>query len=184
MAIASLDAFIGSWEDAIVETEAALSLFTQIGNKEGQADGWAELTTIYSDRTSSVKNFDKAKDCYKKALDLGYARTLDLDLMEIYLQTGKYSEAARIAADSARTCSKERNDACRAHALISLSEAERLNGRLSASRTALGEAKPLVSKSADFYLRGRLVYQESRLLASEGKLNDALTSYKPAHFYR
>lgn len=46
------------------------------------------------------------------------------------------------------------------------------------SRSALNEARPLVAKSSDLYLEGRLEYQGSRLLASEGKTHEALTSYK------
>ena len=62
--------------------------------------------------------------------------------------------------------------------MISLSEAERLGGNLKASRSSLDAARPLVAKSPDLYLKGRLQYQGSRLLASEGKLNEALISYQ------
>jgi CHAT domain-containing protein/uncharacterized protein HemY len=178
LAIASTDGMVGNWEDAVSESETALSLFEKIGNKEGQANSWAELTGVYSDRTSSVKDFNKAEECYRKALDLGHGKILDLDLMEIHLQTGKYSEAAKIARDRVQDCSKDKDNSCRAHALISLSEAERLSGNFRDSRAALNEARPLVSRSPELYLRGRLMYQESRLLASEGKLNDALASYQ------
>jgi len=178
LAIASTDGLVGNWDDAITESENALSLFEKIGNKEGQANSWAELTGIYSDRTSSVKDFAKAEECYRKALDLGHGKILDLDLMEIHLQTGKYSEAARIAKDRIQDCLKDKDTSCRAHALISLSEAERLDGNFRDSRAALNEARPLVSRSPELYLRGRLIYQESRLLASEGRLNDAFTSYQ------
>lgn len=178
LAIATTDGLVGNWDDAISESQIALALFEKIGNKTGQANSWAELTGIYSDRTSSVKDFHKAEECYRKALDLGHGKILDLDLMEIHLQTGKYSEAAKIARDRVQDCLKDKDDSCRAHALISLSEAERLSGNFRDSRAALTEARPLVSKSPELYLRGRLIYQESRLLASEGKLNDALASYQ------
>ena len=75
-------------------------------------------------------------------------------------------------------CLKEMDTSCQAHGLISLSEAERLGGNLKASRSALNKARPLVAKSPDLYLKGRLQYQGSRLLASEGKLNEALSSYR------
>lgn len=178
LAIASTDGMVGNWDDAISESETALSLFEKIGNKEGQANSWAELTGIYADRTSSVKDFNKAEECYRKALDLGHGKILDLDLMEIHLQTGRYYEAAKTARDRVQDCLKDKDDNCRAHALISLSEAERLSGNVRESRAALNEARPLVSRSPELYLRGRLMYQESRLLASEGKLNDALASYE------
>ncbi len=178
LALAAVVGFLGAWEDSVTETEIALKLFETLGNREGQADCWAHLTSIYSDRTSSLKDFDKAQDCYRKALELGYGKTLGLDLLEIYLQTGKYGEAARIAREDIQDCLKEKDTSCQAHGLISLSEAERLGGNLKASRSALNEARPLVAKSPDLYLKGRLQYQGSRLLASEGKLNEALSSYQ------
>jgi CHAT domain-containing protein/tetratricopeptide (TPR) repeat protein len=178
LALAGVVGFLGAWEDSVTESEIALKLFEKIGNKEGQGFCWAHLTAVYSDRTSSLKDFDKAQECYRKALEFGYGRTLDLDLMEIYLQTGKYGEASKIAKGGIQDCLKEKDSNCQAHALISLSEAERLGGNLKSSRNALNQARPLVTKSADLYLKGRLEYQGSRLLASEGKFDEALSSYK------
>jgi CHAT domain-containing protein/tetratricopeptide (TPR) repeat protein len=178
LAIAELDGLIGTGEDAVGETETALNLFQDIGDKPGQAAGWAELTIIYSDRTSSVRNFDKAQECYAKAEDLGYGKSLELDLMEIYLQTGKYGEAEKIAEAGVRTCPKDTNSDCLAHRLLSLSEAQRLNGEILAASSSLNEARPLVSKSQDFYLHGRLLYAEARQLASEHKLEEALAAYE------
>jgi CHAT domain-containing protein/tetratricopeptide (TPR) repeat protein len=178
LGVASIDDLVGNWDDALSETQTALGLFEKLANKEGQALCWAELTDIYADRTSFLKDFDKAQECYRKAKDLGYGTTLDLDLLEIYLQTGKYSDATKIANDRIQDCLKQKDNDCKAHALISLSEAERLGGNVKASREALTEARPLALKSPEFYLRGRLVYQESRLLASEGRLDDALASYE------
>ncbi len=153
LAIAVLDAVIGGWDDSLSETTKALDLFQTIGNKEGQASCWAELTEIYCDRSSSLKNFDKARECYAKAQEFSDRKTLRLDLMEIDLQTGKFSEAAKFADESFRECQKTKDPACQAHALISLSEAEGLQG-------------------------GRFLYAEARLLVREGKLDEALFSYK------
>jgi len=178
LALAGVVGFLGAWDDSVTEAEVALKLFEQVGNRDGQAACWAHLTSIYSDRTSSLKDFDKAQECYRKALELGYGKTLGLDLMEIYLQTGRYGEAAKIAREDIQDCLKEKDPSCQAHGLISLSEAERLGGNLKASRSALNEARPLVAKSPELYLKGRLQYQGSRLLASEGKLDQALSSYQ------
>lgn len=178
LAIAGLNTVIGGWEDAISESEMALGLFQKIGNKEGQAACWAVLTGIYSDRSSSLKNFDKAQECYEKAQEFGYGKILQLDLMEVYLQTGKYAEAANIANESIQNCLKDANVDCQAHGLLSLSEAKRLGGDINAARSALNEARPLASKSQDLYLRGRLLYGEARQLTSERKLDEALASYK------
>jgi CHAT domain-containing protein len=178
LAIAELDGLVGAWEDAVTESEMALKLFQDIGHKNGQADSWAHLTGIYSDRSSSLKNFEKAQECYVKAEELGYGESLQLDLMEVYLQTARYAEAVKIAKDSVQRCTKEANVDCQAHGLLSLSEAQRLNGEIESARAALNQARPLVSKSRDIYLRGRLLYAEARQLKSEKRLDEALTSYK------
>ena len=177
IAIAELDTMVGSWEDAVRDTQIALNLFQDIGDKKGQAAGWAVLTGIYSERSSSLKNFDKAQECYRKALELGGGENLRFELIEIYLQTGKYAEATKIAKDDFQRCAQANND-CRANVLITLSEAQRLNGDINAARSSLNEALPLASKSQDLYLRGRLLYGEARQLTSEHKLNEALASYE------
>lgn len=178
LAVSQLDTVVGSWEDAVLEAETALALFQKLSHKDGQALCWAVLTGIYSDRSSSLKDFNRAQECYSKAEEFGYGKALLLDLMEIQLQTGMYSEAAKIARERNQDCLKEKDTDCRAHALLSLSEAERLNRNLKAARAALNEARPLASKSSDLYLRGRLLYAESRLLASEGSYNKSLSSYR------
>jgi CHAT domain-containing protein/Tfp pilus assembly protein PilF len=177
-AIAALDTVIGSWDDAVSESQIALDLFQRIGSRQGQADCWALLTGVYCDRSSSLKDFDKAQECYAKAQDFGYGKTLQLDLMEIYLQTGKYSDAAKIANESFQDCQQSKNTECQSYALISLSEAERREGDLKASRSALNKARPIASQSPEIYLRGQFLYAEARLLVSEGKLDEGLASYE------
>ena len=177
-AIAEVDTVIGSWDDAVSESQIALDLFHKIGSREGQAACWAMLTSVYCDRSSSLKDFDKAKECYAKAQEFGYGKTLQFDLMEIYLQTGKYSEAAKLANESFQDCQQRKNTECQSYALLSLSEAERREGDLKASRSALNKARPTASQSPDIYLRGQFLYAEARLLVSEGKLDEGLASYK------
>src|SRR5208283_1531534 len=43
IAIAELDGLIGGWEDAVSESQVALSLFQEIDDKKGQAATWAVL---------------------------------------------------------------------------------------------------------------------------------------------
>jgi CHAT domain-containing protein/tetratricopeptide (TPR) repeat protein len=178
LAIAQLSGEIGAWDDALTESQIALDLFQGIGSREGQAASWATLTGIYCDRTSSLKDFDKAQACYTKAQDFGYGKALQLDLMEIYVQTGKYSEAAKIASETLAECKTSQSTGCEAHALISLSEAKRLEGNLKAARSALDEARPSALKSQELYLHGRFLYAEARLQESEGKVDESLASYK------
>jgi CHAT domain-containing protein/tetratricopeptide (TPR) repeat protein len=178
LATAELDELIGGWEDALSESETALKLFQDLGDKKGQAASWADLTSIYSDRNSSVKDADKARKCSTQAHDLGYGESLQLDLAELYIQTGNYAEIIKIANESLQVCGQNRNTDCQAHALISLSEANRLSGNTKAGRTALDQAEPLAQKSEDVYLHGRFLYSQARQLAAEGKLGEALTAYK------
>ena len=176
LAVAELDSIVGSWDEAVADTETALNLFQDLGDKPGQAAAWAELTGIYGERSSSLKNFDKALECYKRAQALGYGEGLDLDLVEIYIQTGRYIEAAKIANVAIQQCAKD--DDCRANVLLSLSEAQRLNGDIKAARSSLNEARPIALQSPDLYSHGRLLYGEARQLTSEGKLDEALISYQ------
>lgn len=178
LAKATVDTVIGGWDDAVSEIQTALDIFRRIGNKEGQASCWEQLTEVYSDRSSSLKNFDKAQEYYAKAQEYGYGKSLQLDLIEIYIQTGRYADASKIARESLQDCLLDKNKECQAHALLSVSEAERLNGHLKESRSALNQARPIASTSQEVYLRGRLLYAEARLLVSEGKLDEALISYK------
>ena len=125
-----LDTFIGSWDDAVSESQIALDLFQTDWEQGRPSILLGSFNGIYCDRSSSLKNFDKAQECYAKAQEFGFGKTLQLDLMEIYLQTGKYSEAAKIASESFQDCQESQNTDCQAHALLSLSEAERLEGDL------------------------------------------------------
>jgi CHAT domain-containing protein len=178
LGIAELDAFIGAWDDALIESKAALNLFEELDNKKGQAASWADMTAIYSDRTSSLKDFDQAKQCYAKAHELGYGQDLELDLAELYLQTGKYADLERIANSTIHTCSKSRDTDCQAHALLSLSESKRLQGDLKSARLALNQASGLAATSSDVYLHGRLLYGQAKQLTSEEKLQAALATYR------
>ncbi len=178
LATSELDELIGGWEDALAESQTALKLFQDLGDKKGQAASWADLTGVYSDRNSSVKDPDKARECYAQAHDLGYGESLQLDLAELYLQTGNYAEIIKIADESLQVCTKSGNTDCQAHAFISVSEANRLSGNTKMGRTALDQAEPLAKKSEDVYVRGRFLYAKARQLAAEDKRNQALATYK------
>jgi len=178
LSIGALDGTLGSWDEARSETQTALELFQRIGNREGEADSWAQLMEIYSARESSLKDFDKALEFYEKAKSLGYGDRLQFDLQEIYIQTGKYEEAVRAANEGMTACLKDRDDDCRAHGLLSLSEAMRLGGDVKAARAALDQARPLALKSQDLYLHGRLMYGEAHQLVAEHKLDKGLAEYR------
>lgn len=178
LALSYLYQLLGQWDDAIIRVNKALQFFQEAKDKEGEATAYAEMVNIYGDRTSGVKDFDKALQYYSAAERLGYGPRLNLDLVEIYLQTGRYSEAIKAAAEGIKTCIKERDKDCQAHGLLSLSEAERRSGDLKAARSSLMQAAGLVAKSSDFYLRGRLLYGEANQRRAEGRLGEAVELYK------
>lgn len=178
LASAQVETIVGAWDDSLADANAALKLYQSSGNKSGQGDVWALMTDIYADRSSSLKNFKEAHECYLKAEECGYGKGLQLDLMEMDLQTADFTEATKIAADRLQDCRSENDSSCEANAFVSLSEARRSAGNLRDARSALESARPMVSNGHDVYLEGRFKYAESRLLVSEGKLQAALVSYK------
>ena len=178
LSIAGLDGTLGSWDEALNETRTALELFQSIGNREGESDSWAQLMEIYSARESSLRDFDKALEFYEKAKNLGYGQRLQFDLVEIYIQTGKYDQAVTAAKEGMSACKKDNDFECEAHGLLGLSEANRLGGNVKAARSELDQAGPLALRSQDLYLHGRYLYGEARQLVSERNLNEALVNYK------
>jgi CHAT domain-containing protein len=178
LALAQLDTVIGNWDESVREAQTAMDLSLKAGSKEAEGATWAELMSIYEERSSSVKDFAKAEDCYRRAKELGVGKSLQVELIELDVQTGKFSEAAAIARDAIKDCQKERDTDCEAEQLISVSEAERLSGNLSASASALNNAGRLVSKSQDVYLIGRQLYAEANLLKAQNKLDNSRKAYQ------
>jgi CHAT domain-containing protein/tetratricopeptide (TPR) repeat protein len=178
LAIGSSEGDIGDWEEAVNEIETARRLFEQLNNKWGQALCWSELVRVYSDRESSLKDFDRAQECYRKAKDLDPTVISSSALGEIYLQTGRYMDAQNAANELIRSCEKDGDTTCQAHGLLSLAEARWHSGDLKGARSAVDQVPALVAKSPNLYLRGRMLYGQARLLVKENRLAEALASYK------
>jgi len=166
---------LGQFDDALNATEKALGTFKALEDKQGEMLANVVLGEIYSDRTSSIRDFEKAMAYYSTAKQLGYAS--NDELLEIYLQTGRYSEAITAAKGLVAACIKVRDNACQAGALITLAENERKNGNLAESALALRNARRGAVESKDVYLQGRLLYGEAGQERAEGHLQQALESY-------
>jgi CHAT domain-containing protein/tetratricopeptide (TPR) repeat protein len=177
LAVGGLDELFGYWEESVNKAQEALALFKKTRNREGESAAYAELVNIYGDRTSSVKNFEKALTYYKEAERLGYGPRLQLDLLEVYLQTHQFSQAIRSAQEGLKACVKEHDSDCQAHALLSMAEAKRNSTDLKGARSDMTEAKELATEAKDTYLQGRLLYGEARQERAEGHLDVALTRY-------
>lgn len=178
MDLAELDDLEGDWQGAVEQTMRARTIFQQIGNRDSESDADSELAAIYSDRESSIRDFDLARKYMGLAQKLHYSKRREFDDIEIDIQMKKYSEAAAIAKDILSGCRQEKDTVCLASGLVSLAEAERLSGELDASDAALREAQPLVRKNQDIYLRGRLLYGEANQARTSGHFRSAVGFYE------
>ncbi len=178
LAIASSEEFIGNWEDAVGEIETARSQFEQLNDKQGEAFCWSELVEVYSERESTLKDFDRAQECYRKAMELDSTTISSVALSEMYLQTGRYIDAQNAATEYIISCEKDGDTTCHAHGLLSLAEAKWHSGDLKGARLAFDQVPALVAQSPNFYLQGRMLYGQARLLVKENRLAEALVSYK------
>ncbi|MGA8221051.1 MAG: CHAT domain-containing protein, partial [Candidatus Acidiferrales bacterium] len=178
MDLAELDSLEGDWPGALEQTMRARTIFQQIGDRDGEADADSGVADIYSDRTSTVRDFDMARKYMDLAQKLHYSKRRKFDDIEIDIQTKKYSEAVASAKDILAGCRREKDTACLANGLISLAEAERLSGDLNASDAALQQAEPLVAKHQDIYLRGQLLYGEANQERAAGHFRKAVSFYQ------
>lgn len=178
LALSEVDAVEGDWQDALEEATAAQEEFATIDDRDDESDADAELAYVYSDRTSTMKDFGMARKYFKDAQKLNYERLRELDEIEIDIQTKKYSDAVQMAKDGIAACHAGGDSDCTANALISLAEAERLSGDFKTSSETLKEAKPLVAKSRDFYLEGRYLYGEANQERAAGHFIAAVAFYE------
>ena len=176
--LADTDAILGLWDEALDAANASLGTFRDIDTHDqtGEALANAELANIFGDRSSSLKDFDKARAYYATAQQLGYAD--EADLVEIDLQTQRYSDAVKAAQIGLTTCTQRKEAFCEAHAFISLSEAQRKAGDISAAAFSLREAQQRAAKINDWYLQGRLLYGQAGQQRAEGRFEQAAASYE------
>jgi tetratricopeptide (TPR) repeat protein len=174
--LAELGEILGQWEDAATSANRALEIFNSLKDTQGTVSSYAELASIYGDRASSFRDFDKAMAYYSEATKLG--ANLQFDLVEIYSQTGRISEAINAAKAAIQDCIKNKNTECQAGGLVGLAEVERKNGDLAAAASSLKEARRLSAGIKDVYFQGSLLYREAGQLRAEGHLEQALKSYQ------
>jgi CHAT domain-containing protein/tetratricopeptide (TPR) repeat protein len=174
--LAGLCEILGQWEDAATFANKALGIFNALEDKQATVSAYAELASIYGDRASSFRDFDKAMEYYSEATKLGV--NLQSDLVEIYSQAGQLAKAINAAKAVIQDCIKSKNIECQAGGLIDLAEVERKNGDLIAAASSLKEAKRLSAGIKDVYFQGSLLYREAGQLRAEGHLEQALRSYQ------
>ena len=179
MTLSTFYGILGRSEDAATAAEKSLELFQSLNNPQGTVTAYTALVNIYGDRASSIRDFDKAMKYYSEGIKIGPFRSqLDGELVEIYVQTGRFAEAITTSESGYQSCVRSRNTDCQAGWLISLAEAQRKIGNLAASTSSLNQARHLAANSKDLYLQGRLLYGEAGLERARGSLDQAFRSYK------
>lgn len=177
MMLGELDELEGDSRNALEEFTASETAFHKLGNTDGESSADADLAALYSDRNSSVKDFDAARKYFALAQNLHYDKIRELDDLEIDIQTKNFSDAMKVAKETLSTCQATDSN-CIGHGLISLAEAERLSGDLKESSATLNRAKSLVTKDQDIYLRGRFLYAEANQERASGHFAAAVTFYE------
>ena len=112
----------------------------------------------------------------REATKLG--ANIQSDLVEIYSQNGRLSEAIAAAKTAIQECIKNHNLECQAGGLADLAEVERKNGDLAAAASSLKEARRLAPGIKDVYFQGSLLYREAGQQRAEGHLEQALKTYQ------
>jgi tetratricopeptide (TPR) repeat protein len=174
--LAGLCEILGQWEDAATAANQALEIFNSLKDRHGAISSYAELASIYGSRESSFRDFDKALAYYSEATKLG--GNLQSDLVEIYSQNGRLSEAINAAKSAIQECIKNHNVECQAGGLADLAEVERKKGDLAAAASSLKEARRFAPGIKDVYFQGSLLYREAGQLRAEGHLEQAKKTYQ------
>ncbi len=179
MTLSTFYGILGRSEDAATAAEKSLELFQSLNNPQGTVTAYTALVNIFGDRASSVRDFDKAMKYYSEGIKIGPFRSqLDGELVEMYVQTGRFAEAITTSETGYHSCVRSRDTDCQAGWLTSLAEAQRKNGDLAASTSSLNQARHLAANSKDLYLQGRLLYGEAGLERARGNLEQAFRFYK------
>lgn len=130
--------------------------------------------SVYGDRGSDLRDLDKALSAYKKGLEVdGSARnTLDVDLIEVYEQQSNFSGAIEVAREGIKRCGKDLT--CSANLQVSLAEAYLGTGDVASAQRELNKAEEPISRDADTYLLGRLLYVSGKAAMAAGNYRQAV----------
>jgi tetratricopeptide (TPR) repeat protein len=116
---------VGSWQEGLEQVESAIPVLQQFKDTDDEYVAYAELSAIYGARESELKNLDKALEFYQMAHQLlvkthpERAAELDLDLVEIYWQMGRFKDAISKANEALDYYKQLKDEADEGGALIS-----------------------------------------------------------------
>ncbi len=184
LALASDLEIVGSWQEALDQVYRAIPVFQKFKNAESEYVAYTELSAIYGERESELKDLDKALVFYQKAYALVMkshperAASLNLDVAEIYWGMGRFKDAISKTNEALDYFREIKDEPDQAAALISRAEAERSDGDLRAAEKSLQLARPLVMGSKNFYITGTFYYNQARLYRSQGRLKESIGQYE------
>jgi CHAT domain-containing protein len=171
---------LGEWGACLHASSEALDKFSATGNKEGQLWAYGYLMSVYSERSSEMKDFSKAADIYLQASKLTGVKpdeSLQMNLLEMYVQTGAYDLAVDVTQKAEAYCLENKDEMCSAYVHLYLAEIDGKRGLYKEARTELEKARPLVKKVGDFYLQGVFHYKTALLARMMGNYDEAVAAY-------
>ena len=175
---------VGDWQEALDLLNSLLPVFRQFNDIANQARVYSLLADVYSERESNLKDFDKALEYYRSAVELAEKADasrkpeLLLTLEEILWQQKRYKEATASLNEALAYYSQKKNVSGQANALLSLAEVQRSEGNIQVAAATLARAEPLVKQIDDLYMTGRLFYSQANQNNKEGHFREAIALYE------
>jgi CHAT domain-containing protein len=183
LSLSSTLQLVGEDQEALDDAREALQIAQRIGDKPSQLQAYDYLASIYGDRSSTVKDFQKALEAYQAGQALagpaapGEYRPSAANVIEVYFQTGQYGKVVELARQTIESCQKNKDAQCEAHGWMSLAEGLREQGKFTEAEAALKKAEPLAARAGDFYTTGRLYYGQAGLAFKEAHYQQAVDLY-------
>lgn len=175
---------VGDWQEASDLLNSLLPVFRQFHDAASEARVYSLLAEVYSERESDLKDFDKALEYYRSAIELtekadaSRKPELLLTLEEILWQQKRYKEATANLNEALTYYAQKKNVSGQANALLGLAEVQRSEGNIQGAAATLARAEPLVKQADDLYLTGRLYYSQANQKKREGHFREAIAQYE------
>ncbi len=181
LAIAGICEVVGEWASVLQHATSALNEFKSLNDEKGELFAYSSLLAVYTERSSELKDFQKASSLYREASSLRAFQSdsisISVQLLEMYTQTKQYKEAIDTATLLLSQCKALKDNVCVAHAHLTLAEAHSGKGEYKAAEKDLENSGPLVQAAHDYYLSGRFLYVRARLNRNVGHLEAAVKDY-------
>jgi CHAT domain-containing protein len=184
LALATVLTTLGSWQEALEQANSAIPVLQQFKDTDNEYLAYSELSAIYGERESELKDLDKALELNQLAYKLVVkthperAAGLNLGVAEIYWQMGRFKEATSKANEALDYFKQRKDETDEAGALMSRAEAQTSDGDLQGAEKSLQIAKPLVVRTNNFYNTGRFYYCEAGLYRAQGRLKESIDQYE------